>query len=256
MFPLPLYLLPLPKSDPLEFPTEVDPLKPLPRVLLLPGKSFSESETTKLTNQCQLINPITRILKIACRNVGLDDFACSGGTTVLNPNNVLQRRQTHEIVMWDRRTGGINASTVSRLHQSKVNSNSIPIVGGSSDAPESQSTASTMLHRNARGSRSDIAWKHGNVVDGTRKIQCKYCQKIVSGGTYRSKHHLPRTNKDVEPCILVSGELKEKMLLIVAALQQNLIKKSNSFFSEEEQPKVVEKRKEIENLFKRKGIST
>ncbi|XP_019453408.1 PREDICTED: uncharacterized protein LOC109354992 [Lupinus angustifolius] len=136
------------------------------------------------------------------------------------------------------------------------NSNSIPTVGGSSAATESQSSASKVLPRNARGNRSDIAWKHEIAVDGTRKIQCKYCQKVVSGGAYRLKHHLAGTNKDVEPCIVVSDELKKEMLLIVVGLQQNLISKSNSFLSEEEQPKVGEKRKENENLFKRKGIST
>ncbi|KAF1898308.1 hypothetical protein Lal_00033075, partial [Lupinus albus] len=92
------------------------------------------------------------------------------------------------------------------------NSNYIPIVGGSSNAPTSQSnsSASRVLPKNPCGNRSDIACKHGIAVDETRKIQCKYCQKVVSGGAY----------------------------------------------SDEEQPKVVEKRKDNENLFKRKGIST
>ncbi|KAF1879913.1 hypothetical protein Lal_00022818 [Lupinus albus] len=67
------------------------------------------------------------------------------------------------------------------------------------------------------------------------------------------KHHLVGTNKDVEPCIVVSDELKKEMLMIVAGLQQNLINKSNSFLSEEEQPKVVcsrreSKRKQIKSL--------
>ncbi|KAF1885331.1 hypothetical protein Lal_00029220, partial [Lupinus albus] len=82
------------------------------------------------------------------------------------------------------------------------------------------------------------------------------CQKVISGGAYRLKHHLAGTNKDVEPCIVVNDELKAEMLMIVASLQQNLINKSNSFLREEEQTKVGEKRKESENLFKRKGIST
>ncbi|XP_019416378.1 PREDICTED: uncharacterized protein LOC109327663 [Lupinus angustifolius] len=113
------------------------------------------------------------------------------------------------------------------------NSNSSPSVGDSTNTLKSQNTTSRVLRRNARGNRSDIAWKHEVAVDGTRKIQCKYCQKVVTGGTYRLKHHLAGTNKDVEPCIA-----------------------SNSFLSEEEQPKVGEKRKGVENLFRRKGIST
>ncbi|KAF1868249.1 hypothetical protein Lal_00018769, partial [Lupinus albus] len=87
-----------------------------------------------------------------------------------------------------------------------------------------------------RGNRSDIAWKHVIPVDRTRKIQCIYCQKV---------HHLAGTNKDVETCVVGSDELKNKILLI-----------SNSFLSEGKQPKVGEKRKENENLFKRKEIST
>ncbi|CAK8571067.1 unnamed protein product [Lathyrus sativus] len=47
------------------------------------------------------------------------------------------------------------------------------------------------LPKNAPGNRTDIAWKHG-IVDpnNPRKIQCKYCQKKVTGGVYRLKHHL------------------------------------------------------------------
>ncbi|KAF1874378.1 hypothetical protein Lal_00008585, partial [Lupinus albus] len=97
----------------------------------------------------------------------------------------------------------------------------------------SNASASRVLPKNAHENRSDIVWKHEIAVDGTRKIQCKYCQKVVSGRSYRFKHHLAETNKDVEPCIIVSDELKKKMLLIL-----------------------VKKRKEIENLFKRKGINT
>ncbi|KAF1883279.1 hypothetical protein Lal_00030385, partial [Lupinus albus] len=93
-----------------------------------------------------------------------------------------------------------------------------------------------VLTKNVCGNRSDITWKHEIAV--------------VSGGAYRLKHHLAGTNKDVEPCIVVSGELKKEILLIADDLQQNLIN------NEEEQPKVGEKRKENENIFKRKGINT
>ncbi|KAF1884233.1 hypothetical protein Lal_00035303 [Lupinus albus] len=90
-----------------------------------------------------------------------------------------------------------------------------------------------VLPKNARMNRSDIAWKHEIAVDGTRKIQCKYCQKGVSGGAYRLKHHLSGTKKDVKPCIVVSDELK----------------KGN------EQPKVGEKGEKMKTYSKGMGLA-
>jgi hypothetical protein len=41
------------------------------------------------------------------------------------------------------------------------------------------------------GNRLDVGWQHGIDIENTsRKVQCKYCQKIFSGGIYRFKHHL------------------------------------------------------------------
>jgi hypothetical protein len=69
--------------------------------------------------------------------------------------------------------------------------------------------------------KTDIAWNHGVAIDGTgRKIKCKYCGKIVSGGVYRLKHHLAGTNKNVEACPTVPIEVKVQMWDVVASLQQ------------------------------------
>ena len=45
------------------------------------------------------------------------------------------------------------------------------------------SGSSKKLSKNAAGNRSDIGWKHGISVDGnTKKIKCKYCEKVITGG--------------------------------------------------------------------------
>jgi hypothetical protein len=55
--------------------------------------------------------------------------------------------------------------------------------------------------KNASGNRLDVGWHHGIDVDkNSRKVLCKYCQKIISGGIFRFKQHLAYTRKDVEPC--------------------------------------------------------
>ncbi|GAU10024.1 hypothetical protein TSUD_371930 [Trifolium subterraneum] len=113
--------------------------------------------------------------------------------------------------------------------------------------------------KNAPGSRTDVAWKHG-VADPTnpRKIQCKYCQKWVIGGVCRQKHHLARTSKDVEPCMSVPDEIKREMLLICARLQENLIKKIEAMV-DEEKSEVGEKRVNTNNsgnIFKKRCLSS
>jgi hypothetical protein len=41
------------------------------------------------------------------------------------------------------------------------------------------------------GNRLDVGWQHGIDIDkNSRKIQCKYCQKIISGGIFRFGHHV------------------------------------------------------------------
>ncbi|XLS52131.1 hypothetical protein HN51_012808, partial [Arachis hypogaea] len=132
--------------------------------------------------------------------------------------------------------------------------------------------ASKKIAKNTAGNRSDKTWKHGISVDGdAKKIKCKYCDKIVTGGVYRLKHHLAGTKKDVEPCMGVSDEVKKDMFDIVVGLQKNLVKKTREFEEkiqskdegvEEEGDALVGKKrkgKEIQtpaSLFKKRGVST
>ncbi|XLU94132.1 hypothetical protein S245_008484, partial [Arachis hypogaea] len=63
--------------------------------------------------------------------------------------------------------------------------------------------ASKKIAKNTAGNRN------------AKKIKCKYCDKVVTGGVYRLKHHLAGTKKDVEPCMGVSDEVKKDMFDIV-----------------------------------------
>ena len=50
-------------------------------------------------------------------------------------------------------------------------------------------------------------------VDGNGKnVKCIFCSEILMGGIYRFKNHLACTRKDVEPCVSVPDETKQKML--------------------------------------------
>ncbi|XP_019465412.1 PREDICTED: uncharacterized protein LOC109363616 [Lupinus angustifolius] len=83
--------------------------------------------------------------------------------------------------------------------------------------------------KNAPGNRSHIGWKHGISIDGnTRNIKCIYCQKIITGGVYRLKHHLAGTQKYVGACIAVPDVVKKEMWNIVASLQDKQNKKSKN----------------------------
>ncbi|RYR14782.1 hypothetical protein Ahy_B04g071478 [Arachis hypogaea] len=74
--------------------------------------------------------------------------------------------------------------------------------------------------KNALGSRTDVGWEHGiSVGEDGKKIQCKYCHKIFSGGVYRLKHHLAGTQKDVGACTTVNDEVKKQMWDVVSGLQ-------------------------------------
>ncbi|XLT37957.1 hypothetical protein S245_068696, partial [Arachis hypogaea] len=62
-------------------------------------------------------------------------------------------------------------------------------------ASQSGSTAGIASKRkvsnNALGSRTDVGWEHGiSVGEDGKKIQCKYCHKIFSGGVYILKLQL------------------------------------------------------------------
>ncbi|XP_050916014.1 uncharacterized protein LOC127131123 [Lathyrus oleraceus] len=90
------------------------------------------------------------------------------------------------------------------------------------------------LSKNAPDNRTDIAWKHGIAdPDNPSKIQCKYCQKMITGGVYRLKHHLAGTQKYVEACKIVLDEIKREILQVCSRLQENLIKKIEAMVEEE-----------------------
>lgn len=47
----------------------------------------------------------------------------------------------------------------------------------------------------------DPGWEHGDAQDERKKkVKCKYCEKIVSGGINRFKQHLARIPGEVAPC--------------------------------------------------------
>ena len=47
----------------------------------------------------------------------------------------------------------------------------------------SKSTKESSKRRNTPGNRSDVGWEHGIDVDGNgKKVKCKYCSKVISGG--------------------------------------------------------------------------
>ncbi|MQL83852.1 hypothetical protein Taro_016350 [Colocasia esculenta] len=71
--------------------------------------------------------------------------------------------------------------------------------GGAAPAPHSSSNPPS----------TDPAWAHGIVVDMTRrKVQCKYCDRVLSGGIFRLKQHLAEIKGEVAPCLRVSVEVR------------------------------------------------
>ncbi|XP_027340931.1 uncharacterized protein LOC113854230 [Abrus precatorius] len=106
-------------------------------------------------------------------------------------------------------------------------------VGGS----ECGATGSNVVHvdeersrknKNATRVRRDVGWTHGVSVDGdSRKIKCKYCEKEITGGVYRFKHHLAGIKKDVVPCIFVPDDVKKQMWDVVTSKKEKSIQKAN-----------------------------
>ena len=75
--------------------------------------------------------------------------------------------------------------------------------------------------------KKDPAWNYCISIDGkSRNVKCKYCEKILTRGIYRLKHHLACTSKYVGAFLAVPEEVKKLLLGTVSMLQQNLIKKS------------------------------
>ena len=117
------------------------------------------------------------------------------------------------------------------------------------------------------GLRTDPAWSHYISIDGkTRNLKCKYCEKVLTGGIYRLKHHLAGTSKDVGACIAVLEDVKKSMLGVVSLLQQNLVKKSifiefegDGGMAESESARKrpsEERTDESSNIFKRRNTQT
>ncbi|KAG6480165.1 hypothetical protein ZIOFF_063643 [Zingiber officinale] len=159
-------------------------------------------------------------------------------------------------------------------------------VGGSGEASSNSGAAtpsvasttsgtsdSKRLAVNAPGNRSDPGWKHGIAVDeNPKKVQCKYCQKVINGGIYRLKHHLAGTQKDVGACKAVSDDVRKEMWKIVSSLQENLIKRAKEIegrssdssplgqYEDEEVEGAKRQRQEIAknpaDLFKKRDVSS
>ncbi|XP_042449877.1 uncharacterized protein LOC122034629 [Zingiber officinale] len=159
-------------------------------------------------------------------------------------------------------------------------------VGGSGEASSNSGVAipsvasttsgtsdSKRLAVNAPGNRSDPGWKHGIAVDeNPKKVQCKYCQKVINGGIYRLKHHLAGTQKDVGACKAVSDDVRKEMWKIISSLQENLIKRAKEIerrssdssplgqYEDEEVEGAKRQRREIAknpgDLFKKRGVSS
>jgi hypothetical protein len=76
------------------------------------------------------------------------------------------------------------------------------------------------FRKNSSGNRLDVGWQHGIDIDkNSKKVQCKYCQKIISGGIFYFKQHLTCTRRDVEPCQQVPENVKQ---MILGVLVKNL----------------------------------
>ncbi|KAL5178843.1 hypothetical protein HKD37_01G000279 [Glycine soja] len=122
--------------------------------------------------------------------------------------------------------------------------------GGDTITSGSSSVARSK-YKNAPGNKTDIGWEHGIDVDGNvKKVKCKYCSKIASGGVFRFKRHLVGTRKDSEPYAMVSDEIKLLMMKIVFESKARKEKKRrlNSIDEDEESAESVIPFNAIKNL--------
>ncbi|MQM18170.1 hypothetical protein Taro_051157 [Colocasia esculenta] len=91
---------------------------------------------------------------------------------------------------------------LSKLREKSVDAQIASVMaaeGGAAPAPHSSSNPPS----------TDPAWAHGIVVDMTRrKVQCKYCDRVLSGGIFRLKQHLAGIKGEVAPCLRVSAEVR------------------------------------------------
>ena len=129
----------------------------------------------------------------------------------------------------------------------------------SSSKPSKES--SKKKNKNAPGNRTDAGWEHGIDIDGNgKKVQCKYCKKVVSGGIFRFKNHLACTRRDVEGCTSVPGEVKEQILSILVQAAEFDEKKRKQIHgiedSDDEVNQITSKKREkntMDFFFKKKS---
>ncbi|XLS95457.1 hypothetical protein HN51_071465 [Arachis hypogaea] len=164
-----------------------------------------------------------------------------------------------------------NALLLSFTGSSEMAANQANTSENSTNNSTSQSGSTTRITskkkviKDALGSRTDIGWEHGIYVgEDEKKIQCKYCHKIFSGGVYRLKHYLAGAQKNVGAYTAVTDEVKKQIWDVVSGLQVNLIKKINmggasptGATAKGDIGVEKRKRKELEgNIFKKMHIST
>ncbi|WJX40234.1 hypothetical protein P8452_27732 [Trifolium repens] len=70
----------------------------------------------------------------------------------------------------------------------------------------------------ARGAPSDdIGWHFGDIVPGADRntIQCKLCDKVITGGITRLKEHLAHMPGEVKSCARVTQLIRENMMKLL-----------------------------------------
>jgi len=112
--------------------------------------------------------------------------------------------------------------------------------------------------KKSSGNRLDVRWQHGIDIDkNSRKVQCKYCQKIISGGIFHFKQHLACTCKDVEPCHEVSENVKQMILgVLVKNLEANAKKRKAHQYSANDDDDDDDEIKEISSKDKGKRAAS
>ncbi|CAH1440741.1 unnamed protein product [Lactuca virosa] len=118
----------------------------------------------------------------------------------------------------------------------------------SGSAPTTSSAPSTTskMRKNASGARTDPGWLHGLDMHD-RKVKCKFCNSVCSGGIFRFKHHLGRTRNNVAPCDKVPENVR---LEFYRLLEENdmVTKKKRGAFSASEDDEVYERQARGNNL--------
>lgn len=88
------------------------------------------------------------------------------------------------------------------------------------------SVSTKRKRKNAAGNRSDPGWEHGIEVNkALKRVQCKHCKKVYSGGVFRLKHHLAGTHIDAEPCLQAPNDVKEKMRALLQSYEEEAEKR-------------------------------